>query len=430
MSRKAFSNQCVYGISNHLAQELEMVPGRHFWFHQQRNYGMQWSYKLLILRLVVNAAYLKKIRGMAEELSLAAYLPKGNLIRVEMGGKGIIELQCPWPQYLRTSPKVSQLPTLPGCQSAVGLTTEDRPATVDFDNPLTAHALISGLTGSGKTNLARVLICKLAQQNASSDLRFLLFDVADSGLAWSGFDDLPHLYHGIIDTMPVAREGMAWLQGELDRRAQERTREPKLIVGIDECQVFAKEPDISETLEVLSQRGRKWGISLVLMTQRPVKESLSTTVKANCGIKVVGKVSSPQESAWASGLPDIGGETLGGLGDMLLCKHSGGVQRIASPLFTDQDLDNLPRNGRDWVDFPKPETKEPTNGSDPDFSTQECILSLITARHGRGRPFLKDVLESETGHKPGSSRARRLLQWGQEAHELLAKYRYSLSLTD
>jgi len=430
MNRKAFSNQVVYGISSHLAQELEMIPGKHFWYHQARNYGMQWSYKLLILRLVVNAAYLKKIRGMAEELSLAAFLPKGDLIRIEPGGRGIVELQVPWPKLLRTSPKVSQLPTLPGCQASVGLTTENRPAMVDFNNPLTAHALISGLTGSGKSNLARVLVFKLARQNKSSDLRFLLFDVADSGLAWQGFGDLPHLYHGIIDTMTVAREGMAWLNGELDRRAQERTREPKLIVGVDECQVFAKESDISETLKMLSQRGRKWGISLVLMTQRPVSDSLDTTTKANCGIKIVGKVSSPQESAWASGLPDIGAECLGGLGDLLLCQHAGGVQRIASPLFTDADLENLPTNGRDWVDFPKPETKEPANGSDPDFTPTEYMLSLIAAKHGKGRPWLKDVLESESGHKPGSSRARRLLQWGQEAHELLTKYRYSLSVTD
>ena len=427
MNQRAFYLQTSHGIASFIEQKLDMTRGVHFRFVR-----VVPSHKVLTLWLVINPIFVKSLKAMTEELSLAALLPKGDLVRTVLGGRGVIEIQVPLPEYLRTSPQVSKLPRLPGCQTAVGLDIENKAATVDFDNPLTAHALIAGLTGSGKTNLGRLLIYLLAQQNKPDALRFLLFDIADSGLAWDGFDDLPHLYHGVVSDMRTAKEGMGWLDGELTRRAENRITQPKLIVGIDEVQVFAKESDIAETLEKLSQRGRKWGISLMLMTQRPTKDSLATTTKANCGIRVIGKVATSQESVWASGLADIGGETLGGLGDMLLVQNasSRGVQRIASPLFTDQDLDNLPRNGQDWVDFPEPK-EDPTNGSDSDFTTTELMLSLICAKHGRGRPFLKDVLESETGHKPGSSRARRLLDWGREAHQILGRYRYQLlALTD
>jgi len=425
MNKRNFFLQTSHGIASYIEQELKMTRGVHFRFVR-----VVPSYKVLTLWLSINPTYTKKLKGMVEELSLAAMLPKGDLVRTELGGRGVIEIQIPLPVYLRASPPVSRLPRLPGCQTAVGLDVENKAATINFDNPLTAHCLIAGLTGSGKTNLGRLLVYLLAHQNEPANLRFLLFDIADGGLAWEGFGNLPHLYHGVVSDMQTAKEGMEWLAGELARRAIKRETRPKLIVGIDEVQVFAKEPEIAEALEVLSQRGRKWGVSLILATQRPVKDSLSTTTKANMGIRIVGKVATSQESAWASGLADVGGETLSGLGDMLLCKHGGGVQRIAAPLFTDKDLADLPRNGREWVEFPRAEGEDTSgNGGDPDFTTTEYVLSLIGARYGKGRPWLKDVLESETGHKPGSKRANRLLAWGREAHQILNHYRYQLALT-
>lgn len=442
MTNKSFLISSLYSLAAYIEQELNMQRGHHFRFAR-----VVPSYKVLTLWLVINPTYTKRIIGMTKELSQAARLEKGSFIRAEWGGEGVVELQIPKPQYLWTAPQVAKLPRRSGVKTAVGFDTQNQAAWADFANPVTAHALIAGLSGSGKSNLCRVLAYLLALQNRADEVKFLLFDVADNGLSWDGFDDLPHLVHGVISDAKTALDAMGWLTGELERRAEARCITPRLFAFVDEIQELAQDKRFVEPTEVLARRGRKWGLNLVLATQRPTKDSMgSMNVKANLGLRLVGKVTGGHEAAWATDLAESGAETLVGAGDFLLVKPGGHVQRIATPLLTNEDLGRLPTNGdlsrvdfasvalRDTDDYSEVEEWALTRlagqmQSETGFDAHETVLSLVAAQYSKGRPWLKDALESEGCSRPGSDRARRLLAWGKEIHRLLGRYQHHLALT-
>jgi len=439
MTDKSFFVSVTHSLATYIEQELGMRRGAHFRFVK-----VVPSYKVLTLWLTINPTYTKAVLGMTKELSQAARLPKGSFIRAEWGGRGVVELQVPKPSNLWVTPQMARLPRLTGVQTAVGFDTGNKAAWADFANPVTAHGLIAGLSGSGKSNLARVLAYMLAMQNEPEEVQFLLFDVADAGLAWDGFENLPHLMHGVIGDMPTALDAMDWLVGEMDRRAQARETIPHLFAIIDEFQALAKEPRFIKAAENTARRSRKWGGSLILATQRPVKDSMgSMNIKANLGLRVVGKVTSGQEAAWATDLPESGAQDLLEVGDFLLVKP-GSVQRIAIPLLGSDDLARLPSNGdMNQVDFTVIQGSDGYDEAEAralvrltremqtetGFDALETVIGLLAAYHDKGRPWLKDTLEAEGRGKPGSGRARRLLAWGQEIQRLLGRYRHKLTLT-
>lgn len=417
-----FYRQTAMAIATYLLQELKMNPGEHWKVRNATN-----GPRVLTLNLMVNPRYAGKIMGMSEALSMAAGLDKDVSIRASRGSGGVLALEVPKPEALWFNFSVGNLPRRRGLLAPVGLDGDHRPATVDFANPLTNHALVAGLSGSGKTNLERVLAYQLVMQNQPEDVQFLLFDVADAGLAWVGFEDVPHLMHGVVTDVATALSAVNWLQGEMERRAEARCFTPRLFCFIDEIQELALEKQFVRPVERLARRGRKWGINLVLATQRPTKDSMgSLNIKANLGLRLVGKVTSGQESAWATDLSEVGCEKLVGAGDFVMVKPGGVVQRMATPLLADDDVAKLPSNGAGRIELPGLEEEQIAG----DFDAMETVLSLIAAQHGKGRPWLKNVLEAEGRSKPGSKRASRLLAWGREFHKLLGRYHYRLALID
>lgn len=366
MTNRGFYLNTTYSLAAFLEQQLGLQRGTHFRFSHAIT-----SYQVLTLWLVINPAFTKRVMGMSKELSQAARLEKGKFIRVVWGSDGTVELQIPKPYDLCQSPKVGGLPTLRGVKTAVGFDTVNQAAYVDFANPITGHGLIASPTGTGKSNIARVLAYRLAMQNSADKVNFLLFDVADDGLAWDGFENIPHLIHGIIADTQTALSAMDWLIEELETRSKERRELPRLVVLVDEFAELSRHASFVESCARLAQRGRKRGINLVLCTQRPTKDSMgSMNITANLGLRIVGKVATSQEAAWSTGLSASGAELLTGPGDMLLVK-AGQIQRMATPLLTDEDLAKLPRNG---------------NGYEHEFDIPEAFYDEDVDESNVGRP--------------------------------------------
>ena len=88
----------------------------------------------------------------------------------------------------------------------------------------------------------------------------------------------------------------------------------------------------------LAAKGRAAGLHLVLATQRPDRNIVTGTIKANLPLKVCLKVTNATNSQII--LDEPGAEALVGRGD-LLCDRGKGVERAQSPLVRAEDLQQL-----------------------------------------------------------------------------------------
>jgi S-DNA-T family DNA segregation ATPase FtsK/SpoIIIE len=94
---------------------------------------------------------------------------------------------------------------------------------------------------------------------------------------------------------------------------------PRIIVLIDELAelVMGGGQTTVENLTRLVQRGREAGIHVVASTQHPSSAILTSVIRANFPLRLVGKVTSPQDARVASGHAGTEAHLLGGRGDFL-----------------------------------------------------------------------------------------------------------------
>ncbi len=152
------------------------------------------------------------------------------------------------------------------------------------------HVLIVGTTGSGKTNLLHVLIVGLSLIYSPNELEFYLLDFKTVGFTPYAHYKLPHAR--VVAIQSEREFGLSVLEGlatELEqrkqlfsrarvqditqfRRAQPRTRMPRILLIIDEFQeLFMQLDDIAEEatkhLDRFVRTGRGFGIHIVLASQ-------------------------------------------------------------------------------------------------------------------------------------------------------------------
>lgn len=184
------------------------------------------------------------------------------------------------------------------------------PVTLDIvtDGP---HALVAGMTGSGKSEALRSWLASLALHHPPEKVTFLLIDYK-GGAAFGPLARLPHTVGLITDLdSELAARAVVSLRAELRRRERWLAavgcsalseasagagRPPALMVTVDEFATLAKEiPQFVDQLVDVAQRGRSLGIHLVLATQRP-HGVVSEAIRANTSLRVALRVSDPQDS--------------------------------------------------------------------------------------------------------------------------------------
>ncbi|MBI2169354.1 MAG: hypothetical protein HYU28_07630 [Actinobacteria bacterium] len=171
------------------------------------------------------------------------------------------------------------------------------------------HFLIGGTTGSGKSELLQTMAASLVALYAPTQVTLFLVDFK-GGATFTAFRELQHTIGFVSDLTPedVSR-ALDFLRAELKRRSsvfdslslpdggnvkdyadyvRTGARDmPRLVVIFDEFATLIQEHKLfMDGVVDIAQRGRSFGVHLILATQQPSSDVVTGKVKANVGSRI------------------------------------------------------------------------------------------------------------------------------------------------
>ena len=207
------------------------------------------------------------------------------------------------------------------------------------------HLLIAGSTGQGKSVTLLSIIASLLFLNSPQDLQLLLIDV--KRVEMSAFRHLPHLRRPVVTEPDQTEKVLQEMIEEINHRFLQLEKRnlsniadynsslpsneqkiPNIVIIIDEFAdlILQKRSEIENKIVRICQIGRAAGVHLILSTQRPSVDVVSSLIKAN----VQGRIALATTNRYNSQvILDLGGaEKLLGKGDMLCIKTGQEPKRL------------------------------------------------------------------------------------------------------
>ena len=223
------------------------------------------------------------------------------------------------------------------------------------------HVLIAGTTGSGKSVCTNSLIVSLLYKSTPDEVRFIMVDPKMVELA--PYNGIPHLLIPVVTDPKKAAGALQWAVFEMMKRYkafsekgvkdlagynalsetdEEVKKLPTVVVVIDELAdlmlVAAKE--VEDSICRVAQMGRAAGMHLVIATQRPSADVITSLMKANIPSRIAFAVASSLESRIILDTP--GAEKLVGKGDMLYFPlGSGKPTRVQGCFITPEEIERV-----------------------------------------------------------------------------------------
>lgn len=216
---------------------------------------------------------------------------------------------------------------------------------VNFSSSNSPHLLVAGTTGSGKSEALNTMLFGLVKFYSSSELRLMLVDPKGTELV--PFEGSTHLIGAIgwedSDALVLLKSAVEEMQRRYEKFRQKRCRSlaefnatsnvderlPWWLVVLDEYADLTHDPqskkDIEQELKRLAQKARAAGIHVIIATQKPSAEVISTNLRSNLPSQLALRVKSGTESRVV--LDEAGAENLNGKGDALL-KADGKLRRV------------------------------------------------------------------------------------------------------
>ncbi|QNA92403.1 FtsK/SpoIIIE domain-containing protein [Microbacterium sp. Se63.02b] len=168
------------------------------------------------------------------------------------------------------------------------------------------HAIVTGTTGTGKSELLVSWVTAIAARNGPDRVVFVLADFK-GGTTFEPLRGLRQVAAVITDLDEEgARRGVSSLTAELRRRESVLTAAgardvgevdmPRLVIVVDEfAALLSEHPDLGAVFTDVAARGRALGMHLILGTQRAagvVRDALA----ANCPLRISLRVGDPSDS--------------------------------------------------------------------------------------------------------------------------------------
>ncbi len=235
----------------------------------------------------------------------------------------------------------AEIPDAPYCVR-LGYDEKNQPLDLNLAQEQRA-ILMGGASGYGKTNTMKSFVMQLATKHTLDEIRFAIVDTKEVDFTGS-IAHLPQLFTSIAYTLTAAEELIERVEAERVRRqrlmhqaqvsdwqqynAKSDVPFPLLLLIVDEAADFK---DDMATLINIARKGRAFGISLVLGTQRPDSKVISGQVTANLPTAIAFRTRTNGESRVI--LDRAGAEDLTRPGQALI--FSNGWLKVQTLLVTD-----------------------------------------------------------------------------------------------
>jgi len=228
---------------------------------------------------------------------------------------------------------------------------------LDSEDP---HALVAGMTKSGKSVLLNIFIIDLIRTNTIDELKLILIDPKQ--VEFTRYKNIPYLDEdGIIINKELAIEKLHDVVNEMEKRYslfQEvgvnelskynkkiGTILPRIVLIFDEFADWMLDDEFkksaSEAMQRLAGKARAAGIHLVISTQRPDNTVLPMILRGNLGAKFALRVDTEKNSNII--IDEPGAEKLLGYGHMIV-KFAGEKQYVQSAYMSDEYIDKILEN--------------------------------------------------------------------------------------
>lgn len=261
--------------------------------------------------------------------------------------------------------------------AVLGLDTSGKPFGVALsDGP---HWILAGQTGSGKSVYANSALASCMYHASPEELIIMVID--PKKVEFEPYIGLPFCPIDPVTDMNDAYGLLAYLCWEMDKRyeimASSKVRNIKdynqkfleakekgkvfhesgymkyIICVIDEyADLVMTEKSVEDLIIRLAQKARAAGISLLIATQRPSADIISSTIKANVPARIGLKTTDSMNSLII--IDENGCEKLAGYGDSIVKLKDGSMVRVQGPFISDPELHGIFDYLRDKWGVPEP----------------------------------------------------------------------------
>ena len=223
--------------------------------------------------------------------------------------------------------------------------------TINFSSANTPHLLIGGTTGSGKSEALNTILEGLTKNYSDNELQLQLIDPKSTELL--RFEEVPHLIGKIgyepDDAIELLHKAVGEMQNRYALFREQKTnnlpkyndiveaekRLPWWLIVLDEYADLTSDAgdkkEIEALLKRLAQKARAAGIHVIIATQKPSSEVISTSLRSNLPAQLALRVKSATESRVI--MDESGAETLNGKGDAFF-KAQGELIRVQCGLIS------------------------------------------------------------------------------------------------
>ncbi len=276
---------------------------------------------------------LRELAGIGGDLAAAMKVASARVV-APIPGKGTVGVEVPNPLpetvAFRAMAELAEFES-PALSLPLLIGRDLAGKAVMADLAKMPHLLIAGAGGSGKSMCVNSFVASLVYRHSPETLRFLMIEHGESGLAeWNG---LPHMRHPVVHDTAKAVSLIEWAALEMEERSRaliaagarnvrdynERVPDkslPYIVLVISEiADLMLSDEGIEGPLAMLAQRGRAAGIHVILTTERPNANVVTSLLKGNFPSRIALRLSSALDSRRI--LDGIGAESLIGQGDML-----------------------------------------------------------------------------------------------------------------
>ena len=292
-----------------------------------------------------------------------------------------VELVKPLDQVQRLPLHPGHLKGWPKYQAIVGVDLVGS-QYVGFNLDDTAHTLIAGTTGSGKTTLAQTAILSMAWNQSPEELELYLIDLKNSGI--KDLETLPHV-RGVATEGHTAASIIRYVRDRLKERNANREKNPPwILLVIDELAVLAR-CGIQDLFEVsltsIGQLGRERHVGIIAGTQKVDSTVLPTQLTQQFNTTFLGRVKMGREGTALLGVSESGATYLPiKVGAFLMTKPS-----LMTPVRLTAFYPDIPR----WLDAIQ--KKYPREPQLIDFTVPEEDLTGVLVVGNQSFDIKKDA---------------------------------------